>query len=186
MQEATQKRCICCRAPLSIDDKTQSVKLQDPPIQRTLLHKCLKTPERQCNVKALTITPVGFTALEKRRRKKKEGLIDPKRHFIHSAGRQPSLFSKESTLSRLHSSGASLPRPDELCRLYLPKQGSSLTGTQHFTRWFWLPADLSRDKNVSASDRIEPSVRDETSQVGFRNLQLLLKSCSRLWGLLKI
>lgn len=41
------------------------------------------------------------------------------------------------------------PQPDELCRLYLPKQGSFLTGTQHFTRWFWLPAHLSGDKRVN-------------------------------------
>lgn len=133
--------------------------------------------------------PSHLRALQQWKKRKEEtnqGLIDPKRHFIHSASRQPSLFSKESTLSCLHSSGASLPRPDELCRLYLPKQGSSLTGTQHFTRWFWLPADLSGEKKVSESNRIEPSVRDEMSRVGFRNLQVLLKSSSRLWGLLKI
>lgn len=37
----------------------------------------------------------------------KKALIDPKRHSIHSAQWQPSLFSKESTLSLLHSSRAS-------------------------------------------------------------------------------
>lgn len=36
----------------------------------------------------------------------KRGLIDPKRHFIHSERWQSSLFSKESTLSLLHSSRA--------------------------------------------------------------------------------
>lgn len=37
----------------------------------------------------------------------KKALIDPKRHSIHSALWQPSLFSKESMLSLLHSSRAS-------------------------------------------------------------------------------
>lgn len=41
--------------------------------------------------------------------KGEKALIDPKRHSIHSARWQPSLFSKESTLSLLHSSRASPP-----------------------------------------------------------------------------
>lgn len=58
--------------------------------------------------------------------------IDLKKHFMCSEGWHPSSFSKEPSLSLLHSSRA-LARSDELCRLYLPKQGLFLTGTRRST-----------------------------------------------------
>lgn len=87
----------------------------------------------------------GLHSTEK---KKPPALIDPKRHFIHSdAGSRH--YSRKNRLCHFSILQERLPRPDELCRLYLPKQDSFLTGTQHFTRWFWLPADLSGDRRVN-------------------------------------
>lgn len=80
------------------------VKLKDPLKKwdsYIWMSQCFRYFDR--TVTMLHITPVGFTAMGR----KKRGLIDPKRHFIHSARWQPSLFSKESTLSLLHSSRAS-------------------------------------------------------------------------------
>lgn len=120
----------------------------------------------------LYITPVGFTAM------KNNGLIDPKRHLIHSASWQPSLFSKESTLSLLHSSRAS---PSAW---WIMSSVSSKTRLipDRYTALLHHDFDclqISAGTNVSTSDRIELSVHDEMSRV-ILNLQLFLKTCMKL------
>lgn len=87
--------------------------------------------------------------------KKKQGLIDPKRHFIHPAPPTAVIILQRIDIVTSPFARSLLSRPDELCRLYLdPKQGSSLTATQHFARRLWLPADLSGDKKCQRADRI--------------------------------
>lgn len=106
---STKNAFSLCAYPC-LDNWTNTIaKWRHPPQNYMLTYKMSQYFKYfDTTMMGLLITPVGFTATaKKKKKKKKDGLIDPERHFIHSARWQPSLFSKESTLSLLHSSRAS-------------------------------------------------------------------------------